>query len=222
VKQSLLDFATVRRWLQRRGVLVRGPSDPPRVALTFDDGPHPTITPRLLDRLAAWDVPATFFLLGTRARRHPAVVRAITDGGHQIGTHGHRHLPWTLQPWLAHDLRTSLEAIVDAGAPRPTVARPPFGWLNDPVLRTCAGMGLRVALGDVYPRDTTRPGIASIVGRIQRRTRAGSVIILHDSGWRDGVDREQTLAALETLVPWIRDEGWGFTRLDGFDASGTG
>ena len=74
-----------------------------------------------------------------------------------------------------------------------------------------------MALGDVYVRDTTRPGTGEIVRRAQRRIRPGSVIILHDSGWRLGVDREQTLAAVESLVPWIRSQGLDLDRLDAFE-----
>lgn len=214
MKRSLLDFAGIRRWLDGKGVLVQGPAGPPRVALTFDDGPHPIHTPRLLRILESHGIPATFFLSGSRARRHPAIVGAIAAAGHQVGTHGHHHFPWTLRPWLRRDLEASITAITDAGAPRPTVARPPFGWLDDRVLRICAELGLRVALGDVYVRDTTRPGTLEIVRRVERRVVPGSVIILHDGGWRDGVDREQTLSALEDLVPRIRQRGWGFARLD--------
>ena len=94
---NLLEIPFIRRYLDRK-LLCRVKTGEPRVALTFDDGPNPNHTPKLLDLLGKRMVRATFFLVGKRVKRHPELARRIVEEGHEIGNHGMHHVPVLLLP----------------------------------------------------------------------------------------------------------------------------
>jgi peptidoglycan-N-acetylglucosamine deacetylase len=179
-----------------------------RIALTFDDGPNPAVTPRLLDLLAAHGARATFFLIGRNAARYPQLAAQILAQGHEIGNHTQDHivLPMLPRRILCQQLDRAGDAIHAATGHRPYLFRPPLGWFSRSMLHVLAVRGYVPVLGDVYPQDTMRPGAAVLVRRILARVRAGSIVILHDgssSGW---MDRHQAVDALETLLPRWRAE----------------
>ena len=166
-------------------VLRRGPASSGLVGLSFDDGPHPELTPRVLDALAAAGGHATFFVVGQNVRRHPEIVRRIVAEGHALGVHtdSHRHA-WTLSPAATRQqIAGGLQAITDVAGVRPRWFRPPWGAFNLTTRRLAAGLGLRIALwscdaGDWLPGAS--PG--AILRRVQRGIAPGAVIDLHDGG----------------------------------------
>ncbi len=164
----------------------RGPSGSGVVALTFDDGPHPEITSRVLDALAAAGARATFFMVGENALRHPNLVRRALEEGHALGVHtlSHRHAWISTPAVLRSEMAAGLDAIrLSSGGARPLWFRPPWGAFNASTRRAARALGLRIALwscdaGDWLPGATP----AAIAGRVRRGLAAGAIIDLHDGG----------------------------------------
>jgi peptidoglycan/xylan/chitin deacetylase (PgdA/CDA1 family) len=214
MRPSLLDFAAVRRYLDRR--VLCSVSTPERtLAVTFDDGPHPEHTPALLDLLAAAGVRATFFLVGRRVRRYPELARRAAGEGHELGNHGDAHLPITFltRRRLETEVGRAETSIGDATGVRPLYFRPPMGWIDDRSLRVVRKMGYEPVIGSIHPRDSSRPGVGRIVNHVVERAAPGSIIILHDGGWRIAVDRRQSVQAAAGIIERLRDQGYRFQTL---------
>jgi len=216
VSRSLLDLASVREYLGRR-LLCSVATQDKVVALTFDDGPNPRYTPRLLDMFAAKGITATFFVVGRRARRFPELVKAAHDAGHEIGNHGDHHVPLSVlpPPLLRREIRACGELIASIVGRRPRFLRPPMGWFNDAVLSTVRELGYQPVVGSIHPRDSRRPGRDAIIEHVRRRVEPGAVIILHDGGWRLGVDRSQTIEAVDVLTDELLAAGYGLRTVSG-------
>lgn len=211
---SLLDVASVREYLGRR-LLCSVDTREKRLALTFDDGPHPRHTPKLLDLLAAKGLRATFFVVGRRVRRFRDVLTRAAEAGHEIGNHGDHHVPLSIlpPPLIRRELDVCGRLVEEITGRRPRFVRPPMGWINDVVLNTVRDMGYEPVLGSIHPQDSRQPGLEVILRRVRRRIEPGAVIILHDGGWRVGVDRGQTIAAVDILTDELLAEGYRFETL---------
>jgi len=179
------------------------------VALTFDDGPNPHATPRVLDTLERHGAHATFFTLAPNVLRWPRIARRAAEEGHELALHGDSHWPLpVLAPWLIRrEIERSAAAVESAAAVRARHYRPPFGFMVPSQARFVAGLGYLSVLGDVYPEDAQRPGTARIVQRVLPRLSAGSILILHDGSPFGAVDRGQTVEALEVILRQLKREG---------------
>jgi len=147
-------------------------------------------------------------ILGRR-RLGAELLRRVADAGHEVGAHGDWHLPMPIVPphVVRHELLACARAIEAAGAPRPRFYRPPFGLMLPSQAAFARRLGFEPVLGDVYPEDPRRPGVAKIVARTMRRLREGSILILHDgSVWLPG-DRSQTIRAVEIILGEAADKG---------------
>jgi peptidoglycan/xylan/chitin deacetylase (PgdA/CDA1 family) len=178
------------------------------VALTFDDGPSPEYTPRILAALRRLGVHATFFVIGYLAQAYPALVREEQRLGMVVGNHSYNHpeVPpfGQLPPALMRDeIGLSAKILVGIGV-TPQLFRPPGGSFSRLLIRTAASLGERVVLWSVDPTDWT-PGISTgqIVRGVLSAVRPGSIVDLHDGGG----DRSATLAALPAIVRGIRARG---------------
>ena len=173
-----------------------------RVAITFDDGPSRSATPLVLDALARHRTHATFFTLAANVDRSPNLVRRMVDEGHEVALHGDLHWPLPVLPpgLIRRELQRSAAAVTRAAGVTALHYRPPFGFMVPSQARYVAGFGYRSVLGDVYPEDTYRPGVATIVRRVLARLTAGSILILHDGSPFGDVDRGQTVQALEQIL----------------------
>jgi peptidoglycan-N-acetylglucosamine deacetylase len=193
-----------------RHLVCRVPVREKRLALTFDDGPNPAVTPRLLDLLQACGARATFFLIGRNAARYPSLAAEIVRRGHEIGNHTHDHIPLPILPRAlqVRQMDRAAAAMEAATGQQPRLVRPPMGWFNRSVLHMLAERGDVPVLGDVYPQDTTNPGAAVLVQRILARVGPGSIVILHDGSVLGAIDRHQAVDALETLLPHLLDDGY--------------
>jgi peptidoglycan-N-acetylglucosamine deacetylase len=157
--------------------------DEPYIALTFDDGPSATLTPKLLDLLAAHHIKATFFVIGENVAEHPEIVARAAREGHEIGNHSwsHPNLAKMSDDNVRSQLRRTDDAIRGATGNRPTLLRPPYGsiaarekrWIHDE-------FGYRIILWDVDPYDWKRPGPAVVRNRILKETHRGSIVLSHD------------------------------------------
>lgn len=160
------------------------------VALTFDDGPHPDFTPRVLDVLKRHGVQAVFFVVGERAGAHPEIVKRIVDEGHLVGNHTYSHsgnFPLMGRAQMEDETGRCDAAIERITGRRPTLFRPPFGVTN-PTLARALGGRYTVAGWDIRSLDTiARRPRERVFERVRRRVRPGSVVLLHDD--REGGDR---------------------------------
>jgi peptidoglycan-N-acetylglucosamine deacetylase len=183
------------RWPGSRlfGAALTAPARPGELALTFDDGPNPAWTPKLLDLLAGHEIRATFFLLGGFAQAEPGLVRRIAAGGHLIGNHtwSHPHLSSTPAPRVREELvRTSETLEQITGAPV-RYFRPPFGARRPVVFRVARELGLTPVLWNAMTSDWSEPSAERIArtlsGKIDRNTQQGLAtnIVLHDGNHRE-------------------------------------
>jgi peptidoglycan-N-acetylglucosamine deacetylase len=157
--------------------------DGPSIAMTFDDGPSATLTPKLLDLLATHHIKATFFVIGENVAEHPEIVERAAREGHEIANHSwsHPNLGKMSDESVRRQLRQTDDAIKNATGKRPTLMRPPYGsitarekrWIHDE-------FGYDIILWDVDPYDWKRPGPAVVRARILKETRPGSIVLSHD------------------------------------------
>lgn len=160
---------------------VRTPS--PVVAMTFDDGPHPTQTPRLLDMLRERQARATFYLIGNRVVQYPEITRRIADEGHEIGNHSWSH-PFLNQHSdrsVMREIDRTTDAIYQATGRPPVTFRPPYGAFSQRQRRWLHGQrNLPTILWSVDPQDWRRPGANVVANRILSHAHQGSIILSHD------------------------------------------
>jgi peptidoglycan/xylan/chitin deacetylase (PgdA/CDA1 family) len=191
------------------GPTLIAPSRPGELALTFDDGPNPAWTPRLLDLLAAHNLHATFFIVGSRAQAEPALVRNILDAGHLIGNHSwsHPNLALASARRIYDELsRTSQTLSQIAGAPI-RFFRPPFGARRPEVLRSARRLGLTPVLWNAMTSDWKDPSADAIANQLihkidglQRKGQAAN-IVLHDGSHADpAADRAPSTSAAAQLI----------------------
>lgn len=157
--------------------------DGPYIALTFDDGPSATLTPKLLDLLAKHHMKATFFVIGQNAADNPAILRRAVHEGHEIANHSwsHPNLAKMSDEAVRRELQKTDDAISSAIGKRPTLLRPPYGaitarqkrWIHD-------DFNYRIIIWDVDPLDWKRPGPAIVSSRILKETHPGSIVLAHD------------------------------------------
>ncbi len=185
-------------------------------ALTFDDGPNPEVTPRLLALLDRHAVPATFFMLGKYVREHPALVREIAARKHRIGNHTYAHpsLLFMTRSQIRDELNRCEDALVSAIGRRSDCVRPPFGFRGPQFESVARQLGFsKPVMWSVSARDWNPQPAASIIRRL-RRARAGDIVLLHDGDHRkSGADRSHTLQALESWLPQSKDSGVEFVAL---------
>ncbi|MGD2181824.1 polysaccharide deacetylase family protein [Lusitaniella coriacea] len=199
------------------GCLWTGSRDRPRIALTFDDGPHPTYTPQLLKILDFYQISASFFLLGTCVEKYPDLAKDVARRGHWIGLHGYYHhsFPLLSPPELRDSLQKNQRAIASACQIDPhnlRDVRPPNGLFVPQTLQHIHQWNYRPVMWSVVPEDWVRPGISTVVGRVLSQVKNGSLIVLHD-GKCGGQDVAQTA---EMLIPQLLERGYQFTTIDEF------
>ena len=180
----------------------------PRIALTFDDGPHPVHTAPLLDALAELDAPATFFVVGRDVEANPELVARIARDGHELGNHTYRHryLPLARSRSVEHELRATDRAIERVTGVVPQIARPPWGGRSPRNVRVFQRLRKRLVLWDVNSFDWKGKPVDHVVERVLERARPGSIILMHEA--REG--GESTIAAVKQLVPALRARGYEF------------
>lgn len=200
-------------------ILRRGDTAGPRqIALTFDDGPTPDATERILERLESDGVPASFFCIGRNAEAHPQLLRTIHTAGHLLANHSydHNHLGafHGRRYWIDQLERTNA-AIRDATGRTPKLFRPPMGIKTPRVLYAPITLGMQTVTWTHRGFDTRQQNADRIAHRLTRRLSPGSVLVLHD-GAEPGRERDAraTLAALPSVIDTARQSGYTFARLD--------
>jgi peptidoglycan-N-acetylglucosamine deacetylase len=183
----------------------------PVVALTFDDGPSES-TPVLLEILARHEISATFFMCGANVRRCPEVARAVASAGHEVGNHtdSHPHLNFRSPEFIYRELVLAQETIRQTTGAMPRLFRAPYGvrWIG--LRRAQRRLGLMGVMWTVIGRDWRWPA-SSIVRLLVRHAANGSIMCLHDGrGIERAPDIRETIAAVETLIPALKERGFQF------------
>lgn len=176
-----------------------------RIYLTFDDGPIPEVTPRLLDLLDDQKIKATFFMVGDNVRKYPHLYREVVARGHRVGNHTMHHL---------QGLKTKTERFVDdideaARYIESDLFRPPHGWMSRRQ-RCEVGNRYRIVMYDLVTRDySKRLNAQAVFDNVKRYCRPGSIIVFHDS-----LKSESKLfEALPRSIEWLREQGYEFALL---------
>jgi len=183
------------------------------VALTFDDGPWPTQTAKILDILKVENVPATFFTIGLRVKREPGLAKRIVAEGHAIGNHTYRHVDLTgaTPDVLRREIRGTSDMVRWTTGVQPIWFRPPMGQVDGAAYKEIAAAGLRPVLWTVDPQDWRKGAEAGKIAKsVIAAAQPGSVILLHDGGG----DRAQTIKALPWIIHELKKKGYEFVLLD--------
>ncbi|HWU31495.1 MAG TPA: glycosyltransferase [Marmoricola sp.] len=220
--------------IDARGSTIRT-ARPPRgvIALTFDDGPDPNWTPRVLKVLREKHIHATFFVVGTQAMNNPGLIRQIVADGHEIGIHTLTHADLTTLPSWWQRLEINDDQLIVAGITgiKTALLRPPYSSEPDAVdnrmmsvIRTAAASGYFTVLTTLDANDWKRPGVATIVKNATPVGRQGQVLLMHDAGG----NRSETIAALPTIIDNLENRGFKFEtisqamRLTGIETKASG
>lgn len=180
------------------------------VALTFDDGPHPIYTPQILKILKDNGVPATFCLVGQQVKRYPELARQIAADGHKVADHTISHdqlLPKRNDEKIRAEIlggKKMIESVIPGA--QVEYYRAPGGNWSKHVREMAASWGMKSLGWSVDTRDWQRPGVASILDKVQKQLRPGGVILMHDGGG----NRSQTVEALRQVIPVLRKQGYKF------------
>ncbi|MGJ8633078.1 MAG: polysaccharide deacetylase family protein [Luteolibacter sp.] len=176
------------------------------IAITFDDGPHPQNTPRLLDMLAQRNIKATFYVIGRSVNQHPGILRRTVAEGHEIGNHSqtHRLLSKLGDSEVRKEMQQCQDAIGRAAGVRPRTMRPPYGGLLQRQRELIMNeFGYPTILWSVDPLDWRRPGPSVVASRILSATTAGGIVLAHDL-------HSQTVDAMPATFDGLLKKGFKF------------
>lgn len=179
---------------------------PTQVALTFDDGPSPAYTRQILDVLAQYGVPATFFVIGRSAAENPELVARMAAEGHSVQNHtwSHAWLTRYSDASITGQLAQANQVIEELTGEAPNCYRPPFGAVNERVRTLAAAQGLTTIMWDVDPWDWKHPGSYAVASHVLGRTGGGDIVLFHDTaGW-------STVGALPSIIRGLRARGLEF------------
>ena len=225
-------YAAVNPRSELFGPMVWRTNSPRKLAITFDDGPNPKITPELLKLLERYEARVTFFMVGRFAQECPELVREIAVHGHAIGNHttSHANLFWSTPAQIRQQMQRCNEAIGTITGMTPKWFRPPWGMRNPWVISSATAMGMRTAFWTLLPGDWRVKPASWLIKRMEPITKRaqplsasgnnsaaghGDVLCLHDGDYRFlNADRRATVEALQYWLPRWRDLGLEFVTID--------
>ncbi|GAQ55759.1 bifunctional polysaccharide deacetylase/glycosyltransferase family 2 protein [Streptomyces acidiscabies] len=218
VPEKILDGGPI---LTFRGGQATTVSVPDRtIALTFDDGPNPTWTPQVLAILRKYDIPATFFLVGSMVSRYPGIVKEMVDDGNEVGIHTFTHVDLSYQSGarVNREMQQTQLALAGAAGITTTLFRAPYSSETDaidnyswPVYQKLGEDGYTSVFVDTDSDDWKKPGVSKIIQWATPEDGKGASVLFHDAGG----ERSQTIAALPTYIERMRAEGYTFTTISG-------
>jgi peptidoglycan/xylan/chitin deacetylase (PgdA/CDA1 family) len=213
VYKSGIELAAQDQTEALRGIhvdkVLHGPSGRHEIALTFDDGPHPDFTLRILQILKQNNIHATFFVVGEKAEQYPDLIRAEVSAGDPIGNHTYDHVSLVKIPsdYVATEIKACGDVIQNITGKKPTLFRPPGGEYNKGVADTVASLGYRMILYSDDPGDYAQPGTQLIETRTLDTIHDGGIILLHDGS-------PQTLTILPQIIQHLKTRGFHFVTID--------
>ena len=184
-------------------------NDGNKIALTFDDGPHPQYTPLILDILREYNVHATFFLIGENAERNPELVRRILREGHEIGNHTylHKNLKEHTSGGIYEEISMAEEAILRIADQRTKLLRPPGGLYDKQVCETAHRLDYDIILWTVDTFDWKHPTPEEIIQTVESNVQCGDIILCHDF---IGGAPSPTPDAIRKIIPDLLKRGYEF------------
>ena len=176
------------------------------LAMTFDDGPHPSLTPKLLDLLKERNIKCTFFLIGQQVKMYPHIVRRIIAEGHEIGNHTWTHCSLTSRSdeQIRSELKKSEDAVFEVAGVRPHLVRPPYGAINTRIKNLMfTEFGYSTIMWSVDPQDWRRPGVAAVTSRLVNGAHPGAIMLSHDI-------HPPTIVAMPAMFDQLLAKGYQF------------
>ena len=195
-----------------------GDAEQNKISLTFDDGPNPIYTPKILDILKEYNIKATFFLIGKNVEAFPEIAKRIAQENHSIGNHTYSHPELLLKKkeQIRYQIKKAEEAIIKATGIKPHLFRPPYG-LDDPaVFLEVEKLGYAIVKWSVSAGNGRKdPEAEKITQKILSTTKNGAIILMHD-GERliRNVDRSQLVKALPIIIKTLKQQGYEFVTID--------
>jgi len=181
------------------------------IALTFDDGPHPEITPLILTILKKYDIQATFFCIGKNIEKNKSLTYRIIDEGHLIGNHTNQHsfaFPFYSSKRMKPEIETCWNHIISSGsADSPRLFRPPFGITNPSLRKALENSGYTVIGWNIRSLDTIIKNSKTVIKRVTKRIKPGSILLFHDF-------KLHTPEIIERVIIFALKKGYTFVRID--------
>jgi len=182
-----------------------------KIAITFDDGPHRTKTPEILDILKKYGVTATFFVVGSCVESYPDIVQRELSEGHEVGNHTFSHISLVggdMEKMKDEIIKTE-EVLFENVEYRPKLFRPPEGVCNEGIASVAASLDYSVILWNIDTRDWAHTSKDDIVNMVLRNIESGDIILFHDaiSG------ESHTAEALEIIIPALKEKGYKFVKV---------
>lgn len=187
----------------------KGQTNEKAVALTFDDGPDPEVTPRILEILRRENLQATFFVIGHKAEQHASLIQQMKDNGHIIANHSFSHskmIDLNLEAGWLQELRRTSELIKNTTGMRPLWFRPPYGVTTPHLASAVRKEGLHVIGWSIRTMDTTSASTSQIMENRVGTLQNGDILLLHD-------DRRRTPQLLEEILKKCRQSGFKIAEL---------
>lgn len=185
-----------------------------QIALTFDDGPHPVLTPKFLDFLHKEKIQATFFVVGKNAEKHPEILERIIKEGHSIGLHSWNHQnygPFQKTQDQIEEYQNLQEFLKEKIHYKTKLARPPFGVTNPRIMKAFESLELQSIGWSIRSLDTKSNAEQISKRVIKNLKKPNQIILLHDT-------QEQSLEALESIVRYVKEKNWEFSNLEYFNS----
>ncbi len=178
-----------------------------KIALTFDDGPHPRITREIISILKEYGVTATFFVIGQNADNYPDTMKLLAESGYEIGNHtySHKNLKKMSEDEVIEEFRRCNETLLKFGV-EPNLMRPPEGFFTDDVIKVSSTMEYDIILWSIDTRDWAHTPSECIVKNVLENAKSGDIILMHDylSGYGG------TCEALRIIIPELAHRGFEF------------
>ena len=211
--------------LVRKGLIYRVAGSKKLVALTFDDGPSPEWTPKILDALKKANIKATFFMLGKHVKQYPEIAKMVAEQGHEIENHtySHRVLIYYTMDELEMELGSTHEIIKEVTGRDTKYFRPPKAWVTDREKIKIKELGYQIILWTLNSKDWVNFDDKYIVKYISKHISPGDILLFHDSGGvfsSEGGSREETVKVIPRLAEKLRAMGYEFVTIEQLLKSG--
>jgi peptidoglycan/xylan/chitin deacetylase (PgdA/CDA1 family) len=213
VDKSALELRAQRTSEIARGIkyqtFLAGNPSSKQIAITFDDGPHPNFTPKILAILKQYNAKATFFVVGEKAEQYPDLIRQEVAQGHNVGNHTYHHVNLTRIPtdYVPIEIKACGDVIKDITGKSPHLFRPPGGDYDRDVAMSAMSLGYITVLWTDDPGDYASPGDKVITTRLLQKIDNGGIILIHD-----GI--QQTIDVLPQILKYLQDKGYKFVTMD--------